>query len=538
MTKINMGGGTITASDIIVDDTTGFLDPADTGVSSPQYVRIEDEIISYTGITSTTTFTGITRNVGNIGGYPVTEHLDNTAVDAIVLNSDPPSTSDWVGWGSQAPISAGVGLQLRIWSGDNFGEDFILAPWEGDLYYWDKSERTNADGLPKDNPDGRAQTFAAAYTVAGGTSSDVPDLIRNVLISEEDRHTISFGCNDIGTSSLNPALVRWSDQGNPFNWTPSSQNTSGGAVLTPGSEIISAIRGRQEIIIWTDNALHSMRFIGPPYTFGFSLVSSPVTIISPNAAIIADSTIYWMGRTSFYRYSGSVETMPCSVSEYVFSDIDYSQRFKIFAAINSKFNEVIWFYPSVDDAGDDLNSENSRYVAFNYLEGSWYIGTFDMTCGVQARTAWMDVRQSANPIAGTITESGTPNTSRLVEHDNGTNAYGNQLISSIQSAYFDIGNGEEFMYFSRVIPDVSFTNSVGAETSGSLDVTLTVKDFPNDAGTEVINKTFNSNLSPQVNQLLVRARGRQAALKYTTGGTGFGWRIGDIRLDLKTDGRK
>ena len=342
---------------------------------------------------------------------------------------------------------------------------------------------------------------------------------------------------------MNPALIRWSDQGDPFNWFPSSTNTSGGQVLTPGSEIITAIRGRQEIIVWTDNALHSMRYIGPPYTFGFSLISSPLTIISPNAAIMADNTIYWMGRTSFYRYTGGVETLPCSVGQYVFSDVDYTQRFKVFAALNSKFNEILWFYPSVADAEEDLSPENSRYVAFNYLEGSWYTGTFDMSCGVKARTSWLDVGQFANPISGFIetqevTATGAPVTARIVEHDTGTDAFGMTLPSHIESAYFDIGNGDDFMYFNRVIPDMSFTNAYGAPIGGSLDINMTVKNFPNDSGTNAINKTFESSVSPQVNQLLVRARGRQAALKYTTSDSGYGWRLGDVRLELKPDGRK
>ena len=262
-------------------------------------------------------------------------------------------------------------------------------------------------------------------------------------------------------------------------------------------------------------------------------------MISPRAAIIADSTVYWMGRTSFYRYTGSVETLPCSVGQYVFSDIDYNQRFKVFCAINSKFNEVIWFYPSILDASGASSPEDSRYVAFNYLEGSWYIGNFDMSPTSLARTSWLDVGQSSNPIAGTIYDATTtPVVSRIVEHDTGSAAFGGIVPSHIESAYFDIGNGDEYMYFNRIIPDISFTNNAGGLTTGSLGIDISVKDFPNELGTEVVNKTFQSLSDPQVNQLLIRARGRQAAIKYTSVGTNFGWRLGDIRLDLRTDGRK
>jgi len=401
-------------------------------------------------------------------------------------------------FGSSSSVSAAG--QLRLYSQDAFGEDLIFNPRGGGIYYWDESSGTG--------------TRAVNISALSG-ASDVPTVALRVLVSE-DQHVIAFGCNPIGSSAIDPLFVRFSDQESAADWTPTATNTAGGVRINSGSQIIGAVKARQEILIWTDVSLHSMRFIGAPFTFQFTRLSADISMISPNAAVNARGVVYFMDRGNFFVYNGSVQPLPCSVKDYVFSNINMDQAFKVFAAENNDFNEVMWFYP----VGEG-NTEVTNYVAYNYLENLWSVGTL-------SRGAWSGANTMNYPLASTALD-GEPN--YLYQHEFGYDADGEPMEAYIESGDLELSDGEFFMFIKRIIPDFTFSGDTGGAQT---DIIIKGSDFPLETATTLSTSTITSTTK----QSFVRNRARHSIVRIESNGSGYGWRLGDLRFDMRQDGRR
>ena len=407
-------------------------------------------------------------------------------------------------WGSGTDITT-LTTNLRTWSQDNFGEDLIFNPHNGGVYYFDRSA-----SYPS------FDRAVAISDLAG--SSGAPTTAKQVLVSDRDRHVIAFGCDpvdDIGTQD--PMLIRFSDQENVADWTPTATNTAGDLRLGSGSEIVSAYETRQQILVFTDTALYAMQYLGPPFTFGINLISENTSVQGVNSGVAVDDMVFWMGRTEFYMYNGSVQRIPCSVRSYVFDDFNFNQGEKVFAGLNSAHSEVWWFYPSASSNNID------RYVVYNYAEQSWFYGTL-------ARSAWVDRGAFENPLAAGLD-------GYLYEHevgfDDGSTAPASAIDSFVQSSPIDIGDGEQFSLIRRVLPDIGFENSTAE--SPSADVTLSVA---NQTGGSYLRSATGTFFNNDRNQLDFRLRGRQLSLKVSCDNTATTWRLGSPRVDLRPDGRR
>jgi hypothetical protein len=449
--------------------------------------------------TSGATVTADGSDSGNGGASVVGAYQINTGLNAYVSGT---------GWGAGAWGSGTFGSsssvsaagQLRLYSQDAFGEDLIFNPRGGGIYYWDESSGTG--------------TRAVNISALSG-ASDVPTVALKVLVSE-DQHVIAFGCNPIGSSAIDPLFVRFSDQESAADWTPTATNTAGGVRINSGSQIIGAVKARQEILIWTDVSLHSMRFVGAPFTFQFTRLSSDISMISPNAAVNARGVVYFMDRGNFFVYNGSVQPLPCSVKDYVFSNININQAFKVFAAENNDFNEVMWFYP----VGEG-NTEVTNYVAYNYLENLWSVGTL-------TRGAWSGANTMNYPLASTALD-GEPN--YLYQHEFGYDADGEPMEAYIESGDLELGEGEFFMFINSIIPDFTFSGDTGGAQT---DIIIKGSDFPLEAATTLSTSTITSTTK----QSFVRNRARHSIVRIESNGSGYGWRLGDLRFDMRQDGRR
>jgi hypothetical protein len=443
------------------------------------------------------------------------------------------------GWGSSAPAGLGIGIQLRLWSESNFGQNLVLNPRGGALYYW------VVDGSP--STFNRAQILSSTNTnTQGGVAywqaqATCPSLVNYVMVSDSSRFTIAFGCNEpSGTlglpTTLDPMLIRWSDQESVLTWTPAATNQAGDYRLSHGSEIVSVIQTRQEVLIITDAAIYSMQYLGPPYVWGFQLMGDNISIMGPNAAITVNNITYWMGTDKFYMYSGRVETLPCALRQYVYDDINLSQSFQFFAGTNEGYNEVWWFYCSANSTTID------KYVIFNHLERTWYYGTL-------ARTAWLDSALRDFPMAAGYGVGGTTN-GILVYHESG-NDDGSvnppvPIEAYVQSSDFDIGDGHNFGLVTRIIPDVTFDGST--VNAPSLDFTVRPRQFPgtNYGNSDSPTVSSKDNYQAQryytvqqfTEQLFVRIRGRQMAFKVVSNDLGVAWQLGVPRIDTRPDGRR
>jgi hypothetical protein len=410
-------------------------------------------------------------------------------------------------WGSATSLS--FSNQLRLWSQDNFGEDLVICPRGGGIYYWDGS-----NGIT-----------TRAYNLATTNGANlVPTVGLQAIVSETDRHLVVLGAdplNETGTArtgTLDPMLVAFSDQENPLDWEPTNTNTAGSLRLSEGSQIIGGVKARQEILIWTDIAVYSMQFTGPPYTFGINLINDSTGLISPNGAISTPAGVYWMGYDSFYVYNGAVQKVPCGVLSYVFDNFNASQNFKIFAFSNSEFNEVGWFYPSSN------TNDIDRYVVYNYAEQVWSIGEMN-------RTAWLDVGIEPYPraTAGNY----------LYEQEFGYDADGVPMTNVfIESSDFDIGDGENFSFIDRIIPDVKFLSN---SDNGLVNLVLKTRNYPGDE----LQTASTSSIASNTSKADVRARARQITLRIesddnaeNSGNADVGWRLGATRLGIRPDGRR
>jgi hypothetical protein len=419
-------------------------------------------------------------------------------------------------WGSNTWGNSGTTLSpIRLWSQANFGEDLFFTYRGGSPFYWDASNEL---------------TTRAVYVSSLGGASDVPTIVNKAFVSDIFRFAFCFGANDLGLSALDPMLIRWSDQEDVANWTPLPTNQAGDLRLSRGSEIVTAIQARQEVLVWTDTALYGLQYLGAPEVWGAQLLGDNITIASTNAAVYSGNIAYWMGTDKFYSYDGTVKTLPCSVRSYVFNDFNFSQYGQVVAGTNERFDEIWWFYCS---AGV---TQNDRYVVYNYLQDIWYYGTL-------SRSAWIDSDLRENPMAATYSNN-------LVNHevgyDNQESATASPIVATITSSEFDLDDGDKFMFINRMLPDVTFDGS----TVSAPAATMTLLPMQNSGSgynsplseggtnTSTVTRSATVPIEKFTGQVFVRVRGRQMAFTMESTEIGVAWKLGIPRLDMRPDGRR
>jgi hypothetical protein len=574
--------GVIQYSTVTINVASAATFPA-TGI-----INIGSEVISYTG-KGATTFTGCVRGINGFvsahaGGDPVYQYASTAS-----------------GWGSASTTGTSAAIQLRTWSQSNYGEDLVMNPRGGGIYYW-----ANAAVASTFN---RAQLMGPGSTIVTKSGSVVvdgscPTVCNYVTVSDASRFILAFGVNDYGSSVQDPMLIRWSDQENFGTWVPAATNQAGSYRLSHGSSIVSTLQTRQEILVWTDTALYSMQYLGPPYVWGFQIMADNISVMGPNVTAVANNVVYWMGTDKFYMYTGRVETLPCTLRQYVFEDINIDQAYQFFAATNEGFNEVWFFYCSANSDYID------KYVVYNHLERTWYYGTI-------SRTAWLDTPLRKQPVATsystptfvaslsgttlTVTQvtAGTLQTGMIVVGDGipdnttitalgsgsgGTGTYtlnnsvtvasstmtgipptacgilvnqetGNDdgttnpvspITAFVQSSDFDIGDGHNFGFVYRIIPDLTFDGS----NVNTPNVVLTVRprqfpgtnygstDTPTVASAQNYVNQRSYNVQQFTEQVYVRVRGRQLAFRISSSDVGVSWQLGVPRLEVRPDGRR
>jgi len=487
VTLINDGSGlSATATTVTVDSAANF--------ASSGYIKINDEIIEYTGTTSTT-FTGLIR--GSLS-TTAAAHSDNDAVIEAAF-----------GWGMPAEGTVS-GAVLTNWTHDNFGEDLLLNIKNGGIFYWDRTSGTSSRAV-------------ALSSLSG--SNLAPTVAKQIMVSDQDRHVIAFGCDgetSIGTQD--PLLIRFGSQESLLDFQTSPTNTAGELRISTGSEIVVAIQTKQQILVFTDVSLHGMQFLGPPFTFGLTEISRNITIASPNAAVAVNDFVFWMGSKEFYVYGGTVQRLPCTVLDYVFSDFNRDQIGKVYSGHNSSYGEVWWFYPSKS------STTNDRYVIYNYQEKIWYFGTLE-------RTAWVDRGINQYPIAAS-----TDN--KLYYHefgqDDGSTNPPSAISANVESSQMDIGDGDKFTLVRRVLPDITFRDSTN-ETP-RVNMVVKTRNFPgvtfNETSSNQVAQSVSTPVELFTEQLHVRLRGRSFAFRVESDVTGVMWRLGTPRLDVRPDGRR
>ena len=493
------GSGT----DIVLTDATSF--------TSAGTILVESELITYTGITSNT-LNGITRGTN---GTSTAAHSNGvTTYDA----------TTYVGWGS-ASASSNIIIEPAQWRLLNYGENLLALVHNKKIFQWTPS-------IPN--------LSVRAVLVSG---SEVPTASRDMVLSTPDRHLISIGTEtSLQTAATQDDMfVRWSNQESTTVWTPTATNTAGSQRLTDGSKLLGAIVGKSAVYIWSDTAMYTMKFIGQPFTFGFTQVGTNCGMSSQHAAAEVDGIAYWMGPTGFYKFDGGrVHTMPCLVEDYVFEDINANSNQQIHVAVNALFGEITWFYPSSGSNYVD------RSVTYNYLESTpdkpiW-------TTSSLARTTWSIEGVFSKPHATEFKSAVAPTKPTVVGISNGASYYWEQekgtdevfttgstnaIAAYIESGDYDLGGpegeqgeGEFMMRISRIVPDY------GAQT-GDSRVTLNTKAFPSSSAV-----TTNYTATTSTSQIFTRARARQIALKIGNTSTGQTWRMGTFRLDIHPGGRR
>ena len=488
--------------DLDTSETTITLTSAASFPSSGTLL-IESELITYSG-KSTNDITGATR--GALGTTAATHSNGVTVVNA----------TDFFGWGSAAPT--GTALDLRLWSHDTLGDDLLLCARDSSIFRWEKANDVTTRAIK-------------LVSTTGGTSRSVPTIAKQVMVFPFPRHVLAFGCDDENASSTetegdgvqNPLKIRFSDSEDQLKWfavtSGSGINTAGGFDLGVGSTIVQAVKTRREVVVLTDTAIYSMTFIGGQSVFAANLVASNISIISPNAAVAVDDTVYWMGKNNFYIYRGTTEKLACTVELKVFGDINVSQFNKITAGANADHGEIWWFYTSASA------TENDRYVIYNYQTQIWYFGAL-------SRTAWIDKTSRSNPHAA--------GASKLFKHEDGVDDDTTAMTPSITSAVMDIGDGENFSFVRRVVPDINFTGS--EQTGVTATFTMEARTFPgttcgaSDSGT--VTRTATSPVDQYTDQLHIRLRGRAYTLKISSDQLGVQWQLGSPRFDIRPDGRR
>ena len=460
-------------------------------------IRIGTELINYAG-KSGNDLTTCTRGV------------ESTTAAAHSTGASVAATTVMTAWGEAATISVTSGTEARIWSFDNFGEDLIANVRDGNLYYWDKGN-------------GLSQRAVPLSTLSG--ASGTPTIARQVIVSDRDRHVIAFACDPTtAVGSQDPLLIRFSDKENAINWTQSATNTAGDLIIGSGSKFVTAIETKREILVYTDASLHTLKFIGAPFTFGISQISTGISIIGPNAAVAVNDGVFWMGENQFYVYDGRTTQIPCSVRAKIFDDLNLDQRELVTAALNSQYNEVWWFYPSIN------STENDKYVVYNYEEKVWYFGTL-------GRTAWVDAETRSYPVAAAPDNN-------LYNHENGNDDGSNNpataISSFIESSPMSLEAGDKYMLTNKVLPDVTFAGS----TSTSPELTFEMRAYNNpgetfgEALTSDVVRSATSPVEQYTDELYMRLRGRSFSLRLSSSELGTQWRVGVPRVELRPDGKR
>lgn len=498
------GSSTVTVTDAshgaLAGDFVTFASAASLGgLVTADVLNQEYEIATVVDSNSYTITVAVTANAsdtGNGGGSTEAAYQINIGLDTVV-----PGTGWGAGtwsrgaWSSAATTVAGGG-SIRLWKQDNFGEDLVFNVRDGGVYYWDFS-----NGL------------TARAVALSSLDSNAPTVARQVLVSDRDRHVIAFGCDAFGdvTNTQDKLLIRFSDQENAAEWQPTAENTAGDLIVGSGTEIVQAVETRRELIVITDASVHSMQFIGAPFTFGLTQISTNTTIAGPNAAVAQGDAVFWMGVDQFYVYDGRVQTLPCTVRDTVFQDFNRTQTVKAFAGVNSSFGEIIWLYPSANA------TDNDRYVIYNYDQQIWYYGTL-------ARDSWLDRGIKSYPVAGSAD-------SYLYSHELGTDDDGEALSAYVESSPIDIDEGDRFVFARRLIPDISFDKSTD-QALKQATFTIKTERFP---GTGYTRST-STTVTDSATQNHIRARGRGFGIRVESDGLGVAWRLGSPRLDIRPDG--
>ena len=518
------GSTTITATDsnhgAIINDFVTISGAASLGgLITAEVLNQEYQITSVPSVntfTFTATATANGSDTGNGGSGADAAYQINVGLDVYV-----PSTgwgSDYWGSGTWGSVSAlGANSQLRLWSHDNFGEDLLMCVRGAGVFYWDASSGTN----------NRAVALSAL------TSANLtPTSALQIMVSDIDRHVICFGADPLNDSStartgaIDPMFIAWSDQENVEQWEPLATNTAGSFRLSAGSAIVGAIRARQETLIWTDTSLYSMTFVGQPFTFAINLVNEGVGLVGPNAMVNTPKGVFWMDKKGFYSYSGQVQELPCTVDDYVFSDLNQIQSYQIFGFVNKAFNEVGWFYCS------GTNTVLDKYVTYNYEENVWMIGELSRTC-------WLDEGIFSDPKA---TSSSSDYVGYLYNQESGVDNDGVAMTDVfIESSDFDIDpGGEDYQFISKIIPDIKFTGNVATGATGqNVDIVVKRRNFPG----EELTTAVTSSCTSVTTKIDTRVRGRQAVLRIQSNDTdttavGTSFRVGAMRMDYKPDGTR
>ena len=426
-----------------------------------------------------------------------------------------------VGWGASSWGSGtwGVGEvstnSIRLWSQSNFGEDLIFGPRGGAIYYWDATS-------------GLTSRAVELSTLAG--ASNVPTDQNFIEISDINRFVFAFGANEFASATVNPMLVRWSDQGNALNWTPSATTQAGFLTLSRGSKLVTAKQSRQEVLVWTDSALYSMQYVGAPVVWAAQLVGENISIAGQNAVAYANGVAYWMGKDKFYKYDGRTTPLRCDLRQFIFNDFNTQQYDQVVAGTNESYHEIWWFYCSTDQTTSD------RYVVYNYMEDVWYYGTM-------SRSAWLDSGLRDHPLGATYSNN-------LVNHEQGVddneNATTLPIHAYVASAEFDLDDGHQFAFIWRILPDIRIDGS----TSGSPSATMTLLPLANSGSgysdpasvggnnAQAVTRTAVLPVEQFTGQIYTRVRGRQLAMKVESTGLGVTWQLGAPRLDMRPDGRR
>jgi hypothetical protein len=507
-----------TAHGCVTGDFVTYSGATGLGGNITAEVLNKEHQVTIAGANSYTINVGVNANATDVSGSPG----GGTVTAAYQINVGPEFQIPTTGWGSgtwgAGPWGTGGTsiASLRLWSQINFGEDLIFAPRDGQIYYWDATSGVNARGV--------------LLSSLGG-ASDVPTVQRFVFVSDVSRFVFAFGCNEIGDTVQNPMLIRWSDQESAADWTPSPTGQAGSIQLSDGSELITCLQTRQEIVVWTDSALYSIQYVGVPAVWSTQLLAGNISIYGQNAKALASGVVYWMGVDKFYKYDGRTQTLRCDLREYIFSDINQSQNQQVFAGTNEGFNEVWWYYCSAGSTVVD------KYVVYNYAEDIWYYGTM-------GRTAWLDSGLRDYPLAATYSRN-------LVNHEQGVDdnetATPLPIAASIGSSEFDIDDGHNFGFIWRVLPDITFRGSTG-DLTPQCNMTLiplrnsgsgfTTPASTNGTSSAEIQRIATAPIEEFTGQVYIRVRGRQLIFKVDSNRLGTTWQLGAPRIDLRPDGRR
>ena len=511
------------------------------------------------------TISGVTGNVGGIPNAEINAEHEVTRVDADIftfvvataatstvaagggsgisiacqINPGFASATEGYGWGTGGWGDNGWGqssaqpvfLPQRDWFFDNFDNDLVMniriesnptgKAIGGPIYYWERGALVNPTTALGDRA-----VLLSGLTLNGVTPKDVPTTAMQIMVSQNDKHLLAFGAQPYegAADDFDPLLIRWASQDQPNDWQPRLNNSAGFLRVSRGSKIVRAIPTRQETIVLTDTHVYSFQFLGTTDVFGLQELADNVSVMGPRAAVTANNVLYWMGTDKFYAYDGRVQTLPCSIREYIFKDINFDQSDQIICGTNEGFTEVWWYYPSAD------SNWNNRYVIYNHLNNIWYYGNL-------IRTAWLDVASRDFPVAAYTPEGS--NTGILYTHEVGINDDDLPMSCFIQSSDFDVGDGEQFMLTKRIIPDVNFSKS----TAQNPEVTFGIRsrNFP---GGSYANNNLNAkpvietSVDIYTEQVFIRTRGRQMALRISSEDLGVQWQLGSPRIEARTDGKR